>query len=412
MNRAVITGYGLVTPLGFRSEEVWESVCAGKSGIALSSAPNVAESKSKISGECRDFSTEGYISVRDTNRLERFVQYAMVAAVDAVNQSGIDFDKEDRDRCAVIIGNGIGGLVEFELQHTRLLEKGFSKVSPFAIPKQMPNSAASNVSIHFGLLGPSYAISTACASATNAMHDALRMIRYGEADIIIAGGSEAAATRLGLAGFGAMHALSTRNGEPEKASRPFDKDRDGFVVADGCGILVLESLEHAQKRGAVIFGEIRGTGLTSDGTHITQPDENGTGAAKAILKTLADAKVNPEEIGYINAHGTGTVLGDIAETRAVKTAFGNRAYKIPMSSTKSEIGHTLGGSGAVEAIFLLLTIRDGIIPPTLNLETPGDDCDLDYVPNIAREKKVAVALSNSFGFGGHNGCVIVSRFNG
>jgi 3-oxoacyl-[acyl-carrier-protein] synthase II len=310
----------------------------------------------------------------------------------------------------VVIGSGIGGLNEIEIQHLKLVEKGVPRVSPFVIPKSMPNSAAGNVSIHYGLTGPSHAVSTACASSVNAIADALRLIRYGEADIVLAGGSEAAATSLGLAGFGAMHALSERNLEPEKASRQFDKDRDGFVLSEGCGMLVLESLDHAKKRGANILGEVLGTGLTSDGTHITQPDENGLGATKAIRKALQDAKISPENIDYINAHGTATILGDIAETRAIKHAFGEHAYKVPISSTKSQIGHLLGGSGAVEAIFCLLAIRDGIIPPTINLDAPDPECDLDYTPLTAKERKVEKALSNSFGFGGHNGCLIVGRW--
>jgi 3-oxoacyl-[acyl-carrier-protein] synthase II len=350
--------------------------------------------------------------VHDAKRLERFVQYAVVASMEAVKQSGLDFDKEDRDRCAVIIGTGVGGLNDIEAAHIRLLDKGPTKISPFTIPKIMPNSAAGNVSIHFGLTGPSYAVSTACATSINAISDAVRLIHYGEMDIVLSGGSEAAATSLGVAGFGAMHALAEQyNDEPERASRPFDKNRDGFVISDGCGVLVLESLEHAQKRGAVILGEVLGTGLTSDGIHITQPDENGTGAMKAILKTLADAKIEPAQIDYINAHGTGTVLGDIAETRAIKRAFGDSAYKIPISSTKSQLGHMLGGSGAVATIFCLLAIRDGIVPPTINLETPDPECDLDYTPLQAKEHKITTALSNSFGFGGHNACIVVSRLS-
>jgi 3-oxoacyl-[acyl-carrier-protein] synthase II len=273
----------------------------------------------------------------------------------------------------------------------------------------MLNSAAGNVSIYFALTGPSYAVSTACATSVNAIADAVRLIRCGEMDIVLTGGSEASATPLGLAGFGVMHALSERNDEPEKASRPFDKDRDGFVLSDGCGVLVLESLDHAKKRRAAILGEVLGTGLTSDGTHITQPDENGIGAAKAILKALQDAQIEPEKIDYINAHGTATILGDMAETRAIKRALGDGAYKIPISSTKSQIGHLLGGSGAVEAIFCLLAIRDGIVPPTINLETPDPECDLDYTPLTAKEHKITTALSNSFGFGGHNGCIILSK---
>ena len=410
MQRVVVTGYGLVTPLGFKLEEVWKKICNGESGIDRASIEGIDDARSRITGECRDFSMDGYLPIHEARRLERFAQYAVVAAVDAVGMAGIDFDKEDRDRCASVIGSGVGGLGEIEIQHLKLLEKGVSKVSPFTIPKIMPNAAAGNVSIHFSLTGPSYAVSTACATSINALADAVRLIRCGEIDIALAGGSEASATKLGIAGFSAMRALSERNDDPTRASRPFDKDRDGFVLSDGCGVLLLESLEHARKRGATILGEVLGTGLTSDGTHITQPDEDGTGAMKAIQKTLADAKIDPEKIGYINAHGTGTVLGDIAETRAIKRALGDFAHKIPISSTKSQIGHLLGGSGAVESIFCLLAIRDGIIPPTINLETPDPECDLDYTPLTAREQKIAVALTNSFGFGGHNACALFTAF--
>ncbi|GHT27704.1 3-oxoacyl-[acyl-carrier-protein] synthase 2 [Planctomycetales bacterium] len=409
MQRVVITGYGLVTPLGCNTEEVWNKVCSGKSGIVpfvLSGFETIA---SRIAGLCSGFSLDGYISPHETRRLEPFVQYAMRAAIDAVRQSGLDFQNENTDRCAAIIGSGVGGLSEIEYQHKRLLEKGPSKVMPLTIPKIMPNAAAGNVSIYYGLTGPSYAVSSACASATNAIADACMLIRYGLADVVITGGSEAAATAVGMAGFSAMHALSTRNSEPEKASRPFDKDRDGFVLSDGCGILVLESQEHAKKRSANVFGELLGAGITSDGTHITQPDKDGTGAAKAIIKALADAKIEAEDIDYINAHGTGTQLGDAAETNAICRAFGEASKSVAISSTKSQIGHLLGGSGAVEAIFSLLALRDGIIPPTINLETPDPECNLDYTPNTARERKIGTVLSNSFGFGGHNGCLIISK---
>ena len=410
MQRVVVTGCGFVTPLGCNVEAVWKAVCLGQSGISRCAAIAHIESyRTQIAGECLDFTTEGYLSIQEARRLDRFAQYALTSSIDAVKQAGLDFQQEDRDRCAVVIGSGQGGLGEIGTQHTKLYEKGPARVSPFVIPKAMPNSAAGNVSIHYGLTGPSYAVSTACASSVNALSDAVRLIRYGEADIVLAGGSEATATPLGFAGFGAMHALSERNHEPAKASRPFDKDRDGFVLSDGCGVLVLESLDHAKKRCANILGEVLGTGLTSDGTHITQPDENGTGAKKAILKALQDAKLAPESIGYINAHGTATILGDIAETRAIKQALGEYAYRVPISSTKSQIGHTLGGSGAVEAIFCLLAIRDRIVPPTINLESPDPECDLDYTPLTAKECKIDTALSNSFGFGGHNGCLIMAR---
>ena len=410
MQRTVVTGCGFVTPLGCNIEAVWRAVCLGQSGIRRSSIAGVEAFRSQIAGECSDFTLEGYVAVQEARRMEPFAQYALAASIDAVKQAGLDFQHVDRDRCAVIIGSGQGGLREIEAQHIRLRDKGPGKVSPFVIPKTMPNSAAGNVSIHYSITGPSYAVSTACATSVNAISDAVRQIRYGEVDIVIAGGSESSASSLGLAGFGAMHALSERNHEPEKASRPFDKDRDGFVASDGCGVLVLESLDHAKKRRANILGEVLGTGITSDGMHIAQPDENGTGASKAIMKAIQDAKIASENIDYINAHGTATILGDIAETRAIKQALGEHAYKVPVSSTKSQMGHLLGGSGAVEAIICLLAIRDGIIPPTINLESPDPECDLNYTPLVAQERKIDIALSNSFGFGGHNGCLIIGRW--
>jgi 3-oxoacyl-[acyl-carrier-protein] synthase II len=410
MQRVVVTGCGYVTPLGCNIEAVWEAVCLGRSGIRRSTIPNIEAYRSQISGECRDFSMSGYVSAQEARRLEPFARYALVAAIDAVNQAGLDFEREDRDRCAVIIGSGQGGLRAIEEQQARVIVKGPCRVSPFVIPKAMPNSAAGNVSIHYGITGPAYSVSTACATSVNAISDAVRLIRYGEMDVILSGGSEASACSLGMAGFSALHALSERNDEPEKASRPFDRLRDGFVISDGAGVLVLESLEHANKRGAKILGEILGTGLTSDATHITHPDENHTGAKKAILKAMMDAKIDPERIDYINAHGTATFLGDIAETHAIKLALGEHARRVPISSTKSQLGHMLGGSGAVEAIFCLLAIRDGVIPPTINLETPDPECDLDYTPLVAKECKVDIALSNSFGFGGHNACLVLGRY--
>ncbi len=413
MKRVVVTGYGLVTPLGFKIEEVWKKICNSESGIRKTTTINDIERfRSWVSGECLDFSCDGYLPPHEARRLERYVQYVMVSAIDAVKMSGIDFSMEDRDRCAAVIGTGVGGLSEIESQCLKLRDKGPLKISPFTIPKIMPNAAAGNVSIFYGLTGPSYSVGTACATGNNALDDAVRLIRYDEADVVITGSSEAAITEVGIAGFAIMKALSMRNDAPEKASRPFDKDRDGFVLSDGAGVMVLESLEHAKARGANILGEILGTGCTSDATHITQPDENGTGAMKAIVKSLKDAGVNPEEIDYINAHGTSTTLGDIAETRAIKRSFGDHAGKVSISSTKSQIGHLLGGSGAVEAIICLLSIRDGIVPPTINLETPDPECDLDYTPNTARERKISTVLSNSFGFGGHNACAVISKFRG
>jgi len=409
-SRVVITGYGLVTPLGSNRDRVWEDLCLGKSGIRNVTNELLLGFRSQIAGECFDFDPERYIEHKDVKKIDRFAQFAVAATADAVVQSGLDFSKENSHRCAAIIGSGVGGLAEIEANFAKLLEKGPSRVSPFTIPKMMLNAAAGHVSILYGLHGPSHGVASACASASDALAHAVKMIRDGEMDVVISGGAEAALTRLGFAGFCAMHALSERNGEPEKASRPFDKNRDGFVLSEGCGIVILESLEHAKARGAVIFAELLGFGLSSDATHITQPDEEGTGAALAMSLALKDAKLNAGQIGYINAHGTSTTLGDVAETAAIKKVFGDSAGKIPISSTKSQIGHLLGGSGGVELIFCMQAIENGLIPPTINLDEPDPKCDLDYTPNRAREHKFDYALSNSFGFGGHNASLIVGRF--
>ncbi len=409
MKRVVVTGFGLITPLGCETERVWKRVCNGESGIDKISKEDYRIFRSKIAGECTDFAAEDYIPVHEANRLDRFVQFALAASIDAVRQSGLDFEKEDRNRCASVIGSGVGGLGEIETQYQRLIDKGPSKVSPFTIPKIMPNAASGNVSIHFGLHGPSYSVGSACASAANAVADALQLIRRDEADVVITGGSEAALTKLGLSGFSAMRALSERNDEPQKASRPFDRERDGFVLSEGAGVFVLESYEHAKNRGADIIGEILGIGFTSDAAHITQPDKDGIGAARAMTLALANAGINPDQVDYLNAHGTSTTLGDIAETNAIKLAFGPVAKSLAISSTKSQMGHLLGGSSGVALILSLLAIRDGIIPPTINLEYPDPECDLDYTPLTARAKKCSVAVANSFGFGGHNACVVVSR---
>jgi 3-oxoacyl-[acyl-carrier-protein] synthase II len=326
-----------------------------------------------------------------------------------VRASGIDFSKEDPFRCGVIIGSGIGGLHEIEEQLERLLHKGPDRVSAFLVPKMMVNAASGNLSITFGLRGPNTAVATACASAANAMGDAFRTIQHGDADIMITGGAEAAITPMSIAGFQNMRALSERNEAPEKASRPFDKDRDGFVLSEGAGVLIFEELEHAKKRGAKILAEVLGYGASADGGHITQPDENGTGAAKAMERALADAQMNPAEMGYINAHGTSTPLGDAAETRAIKSIFGDHAKKVSISSTKSQIGHLLGASGGVELIFTVLALRDSTIPPTINLDEPDEACDLDYTPKQARERRIGAAMSNSFGFGGHNASLVIGQ---
>lgn len=407
--RVVITGMGLVTPLGCNVPTVWERLVRGESGIRRISLFDPSQFRSQIGGEVTDFHPEQYLPEKEVKRLDRFTQFALVAAIEAVRDSGLDFSKEDPTRCGVIIGSGVGGLREIELQHLRMLDKGPEKVSPYTVPKMMANAASGQVSIHFGLTGPSAAVATACASAANAIADSVRSIRHGETDIVITGGSEAAVTPLGLAAFSAMRALSERNDDPPRASRPFDANRDGFVLSEGAGIVVLEELEHARKRGARIYAEVLGFGTTSDATHITQPDKDGVGAARAMALALQDGGVSPEEVGYINAHGTSTPLGDQAETVAIKKVFGDYAKRVSISSTKSQIGHLLGASGGVELIFTVLAIVHGVIPPTINYETPDPECDLDYTPNVARERDISVALSNSFGFGGHNACLLVGK---
>jgi 3-oxoacyl-[acyl-carrier-protein] synthase II len=335
-----------------------------------------------------------------------------VSGVDAVRDSGIDFSKEDPWRCGVILGSGIGGLETIEVQHQRLIDKGPDKVSAFTIPKLIGNAASAQLSILYGLRGPNQVVVTACASATNAIGDSYKLLRDDCVDVVITGGSEAALTHIGLSAFAAMRALSERNDDPKGASRPFDRDRDGFVLSEGAGLLVLEELEHARRRGARIYGEIYGYGVSCDGRHITAPDKDGVGAAYAMAQAIKDAQINPSDIGYINAHGTSTPLGDQAETTAVKSVFKDHAGKVSISSTKSQLGHLLGASGGVELVLCLLVLRDGVIPPTINLENPDPACDLDYTPNQARQRPISVAMSNSFGFGGHNGSLIVGKLRG
>ena len=397
---------GAVTSLGCKVEELWQRVLAGQSGIHLLQLFDTADYKVKFGGDVHNWTTEGYVDAKDAKRVDRFTQFALVAAIDAVTQSGIDFSKEDPYMCGAIIGSGIGGLNEIEEQERRLILKGPDRVSAFTIPKLMLNAASGQVSIRFGLRGPNYAVATACASATNAMGDAYKSIQYGDADVMVTGGAEAAITPIGVSGFSNMRALSERNDDPAGASRPFDADRDGFVLSEGAGILVFEELEHAKARGAHIFGEVLGYGASADAGHITQPDENGTGAARAMSSALRDAKLDPTAIDYINAHGTSTPLGDKAETVAVKRVFEDHAYKLNVSSTKSQLGHLLGASGGVELILSLLALRDQVCPPTINLDTPDPACDLNYTPKSAQQRKISAVMSNSFGFGGHNASVI------
>jgi len=407
--RVVVTGLGAVTGLSCQVEDLWKRICAGESGVGPITLWDVADYKVKFAGEVRNWSTDAYISPKDAKRIDRFTQFALVAAIDAVRDSGLDFTKEDAYRCGVILGSGIGGLNEIEEQHTRLMEKGPDRVSAFTIPKLMVNAAAGHVSIQYGLRGPSAAVATACASAANGIGEAFKAIQYDNADVMITGGTEAALTQMGISGFANMRALSERNDAPTKASRPWDRDRDGFVLSEGAGLLVLEELEHAKARGAKIYAELLGYGVSSDGGHITQPDEEGKGAAKSMALALRDAKLNAEQIDYINAHGTSTPLGDKAETAAIKTIFTDYAKKVSISSTKSQLGHLLGASGGVELVLSVLAIRDGLIPPTTNLDSPDEGCDLDYTPNKAKEKKVDIIMSNSFGFGGHNASLIAGR---
>ena len=397
---------GAVTSLGCKVEELWQRILAGQSGIHTLQSFDTADYKVKFGGDVHDWSTDGYIDAKEAKRVDRFTQFALVAAIDAVSESGIDFSKEDPYICGAIIGSGIGGLNEIEEQERRLILKGPDRVSAFTIPKLMLNAASGQISIRFGLRGPNYAVATACASATNAMGDAFKAIQYGDADVMVTGGAEAAITPIGVSGFSNMRALSERNDDPAGASRPFDADRDGFVLSEGAGILVFEELEHAKARGAKIYGEVLGYGASADAGHITQPDENGTGAARAMSSALRDAKLDPTAIDYINAHGTSTPLGDKAETVAVKRVFEDQAYKLNVSSTKSQLGHLLGASGGVELIFSLLALRDQVCPPTINLDTPDPACDLNYTPKTAQQRKITAVMSNSFGFGGHNASVI------
>jgi 3-oxoacyl-[acyl-carrier-protein] synthase II len=403
--RVVITGLGTVNSLSNDIPTFWDYLCAGRSGVSLIEQFDTSAFKVHFGGEVKNFVPENHLEGKVAKRLDRFSQFALVAAISAVKDAGIDFSQGDPFRYGVIIGSGIGGLNEFEEQYTRHTQQGPDRISPFVIPKMIANSAAGNVSIHFNLMGHNTVISTACASAAHALGDALHSIRGGFADAIVAGGSEAAITPMGLGGFIAARAVSHRNNDPSTASRPFDKDRDGFVLSEGAGIVVLEEYEHARKRGANIYAEILGCGNTADAYHITAPHPEGVGASKAVQFALADAKLNPDQIDYVNAHGTSTQLGDEAETKALKIVFKGHAKKIAVSSTKSMIGHTLGASGGIELIACALSIKHGVVHPTINLNTPDPKCDLDYVPNSARQMKVRYVVSNSFGFGGHNCCL-------
>ena len=409
--RVVITGLGCVTAVAESADGLFDALCQGKSGISHIESFDVSNYSVKIGGEIKNFNPAAYIEHRESKRMDRFTQFAVASAIQAVNDSGLDFSKQDSYRVGAIIGTGIGGIKEIEEQHIRLLKKGPGRVSVFCVPKLMGNAAAGNVAIIYGLKGPNICIVSACASGSHAIGEAYCNILAGRSDIVIAGGSEAALTPVGLASFCSLKSHSTRNDQPALASRPFDKDRDGFVLSEGAGVVILEEYEHAKKRNAKIYAELLGYAATDDGYHITAPPPNGEGAAKAMELALADAGVEPEEVDYINAHGTGTELNDIAESAAIRKVFGDYAYKLPVSSTKSCIGHLLGASGAVELIAAIKTIENFLIPPTINLENQDERCDLkmDFVPNQARQARVNVAMSNSLGFGGHNSCLVVGK---
>jgi 3-oxoacyl-[acyl-carrier-protein] synthase II len=405
--RVVITGLGTVNPLASDLSAYWQALCAGRSGVGLIELFDTSAHSVKFAGEVKGFDPTGVMERKTARHLDRFAQFALVAAHHAVADSGLDFSKEDPFRCGVIFGSGIGGMLEFEEQHTNFMTGGPRRVSPFVVPKMIVNSASGNISIRYGLQGPNTAIATACASGAHAIADAFRAVQYGQADVIVTGGSEAGITPMGVAGFIQARALSQRNDSPTTASRPFDRDRDGFVLGEGAGVLILEDYEHARKRGATIHAEMLGAGNTADAFHITAPHPEGAGAGMAMRLALQDAKLNPEDVQYVNAHGTSTELGDKAETLAIKKVFGEYAGRLAISSTKSMMGHLLGASGAVELIATILSIRHGVVHPTINYTTPDPDCDLDYVPNEARQLKVRRAISNSFGFGGHNCCLAV-----
>jgi len=409
--RVVITGLGCVTALAESADELFAALCEGRSGVSVIESFDTSAYPVRFGGEVKNFDVTKYVDRRESKRMDRFTQFAMAAASQALDDSGLDFSKEDVFRAGAIVGTGIGGIKEIEDQHLRILNKGPSKTSPFCVPRLMANAASGNIAIRYGLRGPNFCVVSACASGTHAIGEAYLNVAGGRSDIMVTGGTEAALTPIGLASFCAARSLSTRNDDPQAASRPFDRDRDGFVLSEGAGILVLEEEGHARKRGAKIYAEMLGYGATDDGYHITAPLTDGNGAAATMRLALVDAGLAPEKIDYINAHGTGTNLNDFAESSAIKQVFGRHAYKTPVSSTKSCLGHLLGATGAVELIVCAKVINESIIPPTINLENPDEKCDLkmDFVPLKARRAKVDIAMSNSFGFGGHNACLVVGK---
>jgi 3-oxoacyl-[acyl-carrier-protein] synthase II len=410
--RVVVTGLGLVTPVGNDVKSTWENILAGKSGIRPVTSFDISEFSVRFGGTIEGFDVTEYISLKESRKMDPFIHYGMAAGIQAIRDSGIETTEENAERIGVAIGAGIGGIYTIENNYGAYLEKGPRRISPFFVPSAIINMVAGNLSIMYGYKGPNIAIVSACSTGAHNIADAVRMIQYGSVDAMVAGGSEYATTPIGIGGFAAARALSTRNEDPQRASRPWDKDRDGFVLGDGAGIMVVEELEHARARGARIYAEIGGVAMNSDAYHMTSPSPNGAGAGRCMELALEDAGVNREEIDYINAHGTSTPAGDVAETNGIKSAFGDHAKRLCVSSTKSMIGHLLGAAGGVEAIFTVLALQDQVVPPTINYTTPDPECDLDYVPNTAREMELNVAISNSFGFGGTNGSLLFKRFQG
>ncbi len=408
--RVVLTGVGLVSALGLDTESTWSGLLQGKSGVGPITHFDASEFSSRIAAEVKDFDALAYVDTKNARKMDLFILYAIAASDVAVKNASLRVTKENAERIGVYIGSGIGGFGTIEAQHTNYLNKGPRKISPFFIPASISNLATGQVSIRLGTTGPNSATCTACSAGCHAIGDSFKIIERGAADVMIAGGSEAAITPMGVGGFAAMRALSTRNDEPERASRPFDRDRDGFVIGEGSGIVVLEELEHARRRDAPILAEIVGYGMSGDAHHITAPPEDGSGAVRVMRATLEDAGVDPSEVGYINAHGTSTPPNDRIETRAIKTVFSDHAYKVPISSTKSMTGHLLGAAGGLEAGISALVLHHQIIPPTINLENPDPDCDLDYVPGTAREAEIRYVMSSSFGFGGTNACILLKRY--
>jgi len=408
--RVVVTGLGLITPLGVGVEASWQNLLNGKSGIRRITSFDVSAFPTQIAGEVDNFNPEDYVEPKEVKKMDRFIHFAVAAATLALNNSGLKISDSNADRIGVLVGSGMGGLHAIEYYHSVLLEKGPRRITPFFIPMLTINLAAGQISIKFGAKGPNSAISTACATGSHSIGDAFRIIQRGEADAMIAGGTEAVITPMAVGGFNAMKALSTRNNEPEKASRPFDSDRDGFVIGEGAGIIILESLEYAVDRGAKIYAEIVGYGMTADAYHITSPSPGGEGAARCMAIALKDGGIGPSEVDYINAHGTSTKSGDELESQAIKTVFGEHAYKVAISSTKSMTGHLLGAAGGVEAVINVLSIVNDMALPTINLDNPDPECDLDYIPRKARKMKINYALSNSFGFGGTNACLLFKKF--